>query len=206
MTKFVLAAFAAFSMQAFANDGGIAVVDVLGVAPVAPLNTEITVYGNDLADFYNVLPTTFVFPEQFKSLYFASGKYAASVFCQKEYNRPTNGEPRNDYMCTFKAQTREDAEVDDEENNPFNPQASDFASFSGSSNVSVLGVAPAISNGTLFSFYGGQASYLAQRLPSSVKFTSGKYRVTLGCKKTYKRPTTGETRNDYMCTLSVQPK
>jgi hypothetical protein len=206
MIKIVLAALSAFSIQAFANDGGIAVVDVLGVAPAAPLNTEITVYGNQLEKFYNVLPVTFVYPEQYKSLYFASPKYAASVFCKQEYERPTTGETRTDYMCTFKAETREDAGVDNEDNNPFPVEASSFTAFSGSSNLSVLGVAPGIASGNVFSFYGGQAKYLAQRIPSALKFSSGKYRVTLACQKNYKRPTTGELRSDYMCTLSVKPK
>lgn len=206
MIKFLLLSLTAFSLQAFANDGGIAVVDVLGVAPVAPLNTEVTVYGKQLEKFYNVLPVSFVYPEQYKSIYFASAGYAVGINCQQEYVRPTTGETRTDYMCTFKTQTRADAGVDLEDNNPFPVEASNFFPYSGSSNLSVLGVAPGISNGTVASFYGGQAKYLAERIPASLKFSSGKYRVTLGCVKNYKRPTTGEQRSDYMCTLSVKPK
>ncbi len=70
----------------------------------------------------------------------------------------------------------------------------------------MLGIAPQISTGTLFTFYGGNAVYFAQRLPSAITFSSAKYRVKLACQKNYKRPTTGELRSDYMCSLSVQPK
>jgi hypothetical protein len=52
-----LTAICLFAIQAVANDGGSAYIDVKGIAPKgADHNTEIKVYGKDAADFMRLLP------------------------------------------------------------------------------------------------------------------------------------------------------
>ncbi len=206
MVKFLLAALSVFTLQAQANDGSIAVVEVLGVAPGAANGSAVSVYGGNTKHLYDVMPVTAIPQIKWKSLYFASPGYAASINCHEEYVRPSNGETRFDYMCTFAIDSRENSGVDWEDNNPWNPDWSDFSAFSGSSAISVLGVAPGPVTGQMFAFYGGDAERLAANLPAKVTFSSPKYRVTLACQQNYKRPTTGEWRSDYMCSLNVKPR
>jgi hypothetical protein len=207
MLKLLVAALSVFAIQAHANDGSIAVVDVLGIAPNAPNTSWIAAYGGNTKRLYDVLPVTAIPEIKWKSLFFASPSYAVTINCHEEYQRPTTGETRYDYMCSFHIDSRENSGVDWEENNPWYASPDDFFSYVGSSSITALGVYPGpVKNGKFFSFYGGNAQYFAERIPSALTFSSPKYRLKLACQKDYQRPTTGEWRSDYMCTVSVQPR
>lgn len=191
----------AFGLQAHANDSGYALIDVLGVAPATEISkSDVKVYGGDTKALYDVLPVTSV--GNWKSLLLLSGQYAVSLNCSEEYDRPTNGEARKDYMCEFKVNTRKEADGWLEEVDKSYVNDSSMTPYSGNHVARVLGIS-AQSTGEIFSFYGEQAGVLARQLPSPLKFQSAAYTATLACARNYHRPTNNELRNDYMCKLSV---
>lgn len=206
-SKFLGFVFLAATVQAHANDGSIAVVDVLGVAPGASgLNSEAKFYGGDTKAFADTLPVTDVLGG--KSVAFASPKLAVSVYCGREYDRPTNGEKRTDWMCTFRVTDRKGAYIDgpDEAGDVWKAESGSFQAFAGNATSRVLGIGPAPTNGLLASFYGGNAFYFAEKVPSRLNFDSASYRISLTCSRTYRRPTNGESRSDFKCDVTSQAK
>jgi len=196
----VLALFA--GLQAHANDGGIVLVDVLGIAPAQGITkTEVKLYGKDTKRLAQVLPVTDVMGG--RSVHMASDKWVSYIYCQKQYERPTNGETRNDWMCTIGLEPRAGSIVDMDEGDKTIAEASMFTDFSGSNSRKALGILPSPERGLLFSVYGDRLNLLAERLPEVLTFNSPSYMVELNCGQNYERPTTGEVRNDYLCQLYV---
>lgn len=199
---FSLLAIALGLQTAHANDSGIALIDILGVAAGTSISkSEVMVYGGDTKSLYDVLPVTSV--GNWKTLYLLSGQYAVYIWCSEEYDRPTNGEKRNDYSCTMGMKTRAAANSDLEEVDHPYVEDHQLHSFHGSNVTHVLGIS-AKTTGRLFSFYGENAGILARKLPKRLKFQSANFTVRLSCDKQYRRPTTGELRDDYMCSVYVE--
>lgn len=189
-------------LQAHANDGGIVTVDVLGIAPAAGVSTtEVKVYGEDTRKLAQVLPVTDVMGG--RSVHLVSGQWAASIYCEKQYGRPSNGETRTDWMCTFSLQTRAESGVDDQDGEKAVGEAKDFTRFTGSPELRALGIVPGGNSGTVFNVYGERLNLLATKLPPTLTFNSDAYQVEFLCERSYRRPTTGEMRNDYFCSLQV---
>lgn len=204
MFKLFSALLLAVSFQAQANDSAIAIVEVLGVNPGANVS-EVTTsfYGGQAKRFADVMPVSDVVGG--RSATFVSDLWVASFWCSKQYERPTNGQWRDDWMCTINLSTRNKSGVDGTDGDKFYPNIGDFSTFNSGSNNPVLGIVPAKKSGHLFSFYGKNAGFFASRMPESVFFQSPRYDITITCNQHYERPTTGEWRNDYMCSVYAQP-
>jgi hypothetical protein len=203
---FVLAAFAVVSAAAQADDGGIAVINVLGVSPGTNPKAQVQIYGGSTKALYNVLPQTSVQEVHIRNIAFASSAYVVSVVCFQEYQRPTTGETREDYMCEFNVNDRKSADIDGDDTPIL--KFDDYVFFTPyalkTADLSVLGVNPiGLNAGQGFAWYGAEAEMFATMIPSTLTFTSGTHRVVLNCSKNYVRPTTGEQRSDYMCQLGL---
>lgn len=194
---------------AHANDGSFIYLDVLGVAPgkmqaVVDTGKSLDVYGKDairFAQLFEYAPIHEAY--QFDMI---SKSWNVSIWCPKYYTRPTTGENRDDFMCHIQL-------------NKFSPEIlADIKEYGDSDEVlaplgtidsgtvSVLGINPnGIQKGILFEVYGNNAWVLNQSLNnSSMVLQSKAYKVSVGCVETYIRPTTGEVRDDYKCTFSLQ--
>lgn len=197
------------STLAHANDGSFIYLDVLGVAPgkmqgVAGTGTSIDIYGNDAVRFAEL----FAYAPIHEAYQFdiVSNSWNVSIWCPKYYTRPTNGESRSDFMCSiwlnsFSPEILADIKENMDSYEVFSPLG---AINNGTYNV--LGINPnGIGKGILFEVYGDNAYVLNESLNGGKMVLRSKaYAVTVGCVKTYVRPTTGEVRDDYKCTFSLQ--
>lgn len=207
MFKFlsILVFFASF--QAFANDGATAIVEVLGISPGPGITKKVETkfYGGQAEAFANVMPVSDV--SGGRSATFVSDLWIASLYCYKNYERPTNGETRSDWMCELQLLPKKGSWLDQQDGgDKFWPNSGDFNVFAGHSENVVLGVVPPPKSGHLFSFYGGNAGHFAAKMPAAVSFQSKAHQVTIACQQGYQRPTTGQWRNDYMCSVYAQPR
>lgn len=200
MLKFLSVLVLFSALQAHANDSGLVLVDVLGIAPAAGVSkTEIKLYGKDTKRLAQVLPVTDVVGG--RSVHMVSERWVSYIYCAKQYERPTNGETRNDWMCTLGIEPREGSVVDMPDIDKSVADAGMFSNFPGSANRQALGIVPGGEYGLLFSIYGSRMNLLAERLPSVLTFSSAAYRVQISCDQAYYRPTNGELRNDWMCNV-----
>ncbi len=209
MTKWLWLLVMACSLNlAHANDGGIAIVDVLGVAPAQGVShEEIKIYGGDTSALMKVMPISSV-QKDWRSLAFLSDLWAVLLDCGPDYNRPTDNSPRHDFMCTFSLRPRAEWQRDNNEEivDWQYPAASKFFTFNGPVDRGVLGIVPASVSGAVFSFYGEKARFFGQRLPPMLSFQSAGHFITITCRKTYNRSSNGELRHDWMCTVYSNSK
>lgn len=202
MFKWISLLALSFSVQAFANDGGIVQLDVSGIAPAANVSkTEVKLYGKDTQLLAQVLPVTDV--SGGRSVHMVSNGWVTYIACQEEYVRPTTGLTRNDWMCTIGIEPRRDSIVDNGEIDKSMATPDMFFPLGGTGINSVLGVVPSPERGRVFSVYGENLFMLAQGLPSVMSFDSENYRVSWGCQPNYRSPSSGEVRSDFMCSLFV---
>lgn len=207
MKNLILFAALILGSLVHADDGGIAVIDVLGVSPTTVINSTVKVYGGDAKALYEVLPVTAIPQIIAKSIAIASPSYVISINCYQDYERPTTGEARSDFMCEFNVNTRKGSHIDEDEVDKWKAEASSFTPYSRkSSDLAVLGIDPGTAplSKPLYQFYGKNAEMLAKVLPFFLGFQSKVYRFNQTCQQNYKRPTTGEMRSDYMCTAWVE--
>ncbi|MGE0527553.1 MAG: hypothetical protein AB7G93_12640 [Bdellovibrionales bacterium] len=197
----ILALALACCGQAFANDGGIAVIDVLGVMPgPARDQAEVKIYGGDVKALFDSLPSTSV-GDYGKSLAIASRNNVVQILCTQEYDRPTTGQSRSDYECRFSVVRRSRSGIDTGQIDIIRPTLSSFTRYRAHNEARVLGIDPGgMPMGEMFSFYGNEAWLWTRALPNRLTFVSGLYQVQIACQREYERPTTGEWRDDYMCT------
>jgi hypothetical protein len=139
---------------------------------------------------------------------FFSMNYGAGIWCVQNYVRPTTGEQRDDYMCTFDVyRSQGGPDFEEWEGDSYNlyEQKTDLVSLSGK-NISALGIYPVgIPTGEVFSFYGKQASYVAKNLVGNgFSMKSGAYTLKMACAKSYVGPVSGQTENDYICTVTLK--
>lgn len=83
--------------------------------------------------------------------------------------------------------------------------------------IEVLGVNPHanVANSSV-KIYGGETQIFFEALPTTapwysdnfrlIQFHSGRWIASISCRKNYNRPTTGEFRNDHMCTFEIFTK
>ncbi len=198
---------------AMANDGSTPYINVQGVQPNGNVWEDqgefksVKVYGKEVKNLFEALPYDYVEIELSRSINFYSGNYGLSVWCTKDYERPTNFEQRSDYMCTFSVfRSNGGPSVEEWEGDSYNvAQDNSLQSPLVDKNVDALGIFPEnIAAGEVFSFYGKQTQYVAQNLVGSgITIKSSSYTFSWKCQKDYVRPTTGEKMNDYMCKLSL---
>jgi hypothetical protein len=200
---------------AFANDGSTPYINVQGIKPNGniwdwnaenPVEKRVEVYGKQTQQLFDALPVADVAGNT--AINFFSMNYGASIWCVQSYTRPTTGEQRDDAMCTFGVfRSQGGPDFEEWESDSFNlvEEKSDLGSLSGK-NLNALGVYPVgIATGEVFSFYGKQASYVAQNLVGSgLTLKSGAYTVKLACKKNYVGPVSGQNENDYICTVTLK--
>lgn len=203
MLKFLSVLVLFSALQAHANDSGLVLVDVLGIAPASGVTrTEVKLYGKDTKRLAQVLPVTDVVGG--RSVHFVSEHWVSYIYCSKSYERPTNGEMRNDWMCTLGIEPRAGSVVDNPDIDKAIAEAGMFNTFSGSHNRKALGIVPADTYGLLFSIYGARMNLVAERLPDTLTFSSNAYKIRLSCDEAYYRPTNGELRNDWMCNVFAE--
>ena len=139
-----------------------------------------------------------------RNVYFASEKWLASIYCQTEYDRPSNGEKRYDWMCFFSVVPRLGSEFDLEDTNKTYADEESFTFFQSTpGDHDLLGIEPAPIRGNLFKVYGNQLNLFAQQLPGPLVFQSALYRVEINCRENYLRPSNGEARSDHMCEFNL---
>ena len=202
MLKYALLALV-FSARAFANDSGIVMLEVQGIAPYQNLSKqEVKLYGKDTKALADVLPVTDVVGG--RSVHIVSAAWVASIYCQEEYERPTNGQTRRDWMCTLGIEPRAGSIIDNQDFDKAIADASSFTAFSGSTARQALGIAPAERNGYLFSAYGKNMELLATKLGENLTFSSSRYTVDFNCTQEYWIDS--ERKNDYMCTIDVNER
>ena len=200
-----------------ANDSATPYIEVLGVNPEGnAVNSNVQVYGGETGEFFQALPETAPwYADDYRMIQFVSGSYIGSISCNKTYTRPTTGEFRDDHMCTFTIYSKtgdNDPDSDQYEGDSYVAVNDSFTSMT-QTNLSVLGVWPqnvavpaSGSTKAIYSFYGKQAEVVAKRViaKGGISMTSRSYKVSLGCQQYYVRPTTGKTRDDYKCSLSLK--
>lgn len=195
---------------ASANDGSTPYIDVLGVNSHGnTTESKIEIYGNEMKMFFDVLPMDFVFAEESRSIQFYSKSWVGSIWCSNKYRRPTNGELRDDHMCTFQIFEPWGHPNDDDFGGDNYVVVSENLGKMQKYDLNVLGINPlGVKKGKVYSFYGKMAENVAKPVIENgggqITFTSKAYKVTLACQEEYQRPVgKKEMRNDYMCSLSL---
>ncbi len=182
-----------------AVNGDSAIVEVLGVAPSNNAQGKtIQVYGGQTRHLYEMLPDTGMGSYE-RKVTMLSRAWAVEFYCHREYERPTTGETRYDYMCEISLNRRSSVHQEGWEAYP-----EDFSAYYGNNPGQVLGINPGdADDGDFLSFYGGNTYILASSLPERLILRSRAYTLTFSCWQDYQRPTTGEWRSDYMCTVTL---
>ena len=187
------------SVQVFANDGGVPYIEVLGVDPKGHVEgASITVYGGSTYELARTLPQNRMSAYN-REIRFVSNSWLFDISCAGEYIRPTNGERRSDWACEFTLYKNRSGEAGG------STVPNSYPNRDGYKHAQVLGVNPKnLGMGQLFSIYGNDAYLFAQMLPQGgITLSSNVYWVHVGCVQNYVRPTTGEYRSDFKCSVDM---
>ncbi len=216
---FAIALYCLVGQVALANDGTVPYIEVTGVNPSQnDVNTSVQVYGGDTKTFFDVLPSDSTMPEYSRSISFISGSYIGSIWCTKEYTRPHSVAQMDDYSCNFgyyKKNQWNDPLSPEAESDSYNLLEAEFSwkTMEAGHDIGVTGIYPIgikveESWQEVYSFYGKQAHFVAERVISSaggyITMASRGYTVELRCVKNYNNPVTEDAKEDYKCSLNIK--